>query len=327
MAILRLALKSLWNRRSTALLTFVAMTLSVALLLAVDRVRSDAHTSFANTISQTDLIVGARSGSMQLLLYSVFRMGSPTNNITWESYQDIAAHDAVDWTVPLMLGDAHRGYPVLGTTIDYFDHYRYADAEPLALAEGARFDALYEAVLGAQVADELNHGVGDEIIISHGGGTISFRDHDDKPFTVAGILEPTGTPVDRTVHIALEGFEALHADWRGGGPMPGRTADADEAREMDLTPSTITSALVGLHSRMDTFQVQRYVNTYRDEPLLAILPGVALQELWDLMAVAERALLAVSAFVVLVGLIGMTTALLAGLNERRREMAILRANG
>ncbi len=327
MATIRLALKSLWNRRQTALLTFVAITLSVALLLSVDRVRSDAHTSFANTISQTDLIVGARSGSMQLLLYSVFRMGSPTNNITWESYQDIADHDAVQWTVPLMLGDAYRGYPVLGTSAVYFDHYRYARGESLALAEGERFDDLYDAVLGARVAEELEHALGDEIVISHGGGDVSFRDHDDKPFTVAGILEPTGTPVDRTVHISLEGFEALHVDWRGGAPMPGQSIDADEARERDLTPSSITAALVGLESRMDTFAVQRYVNNYREEPLLAILPGVALQELWDLMAVAERALLAVSGFVVLVGLIGMTTALLAGLNERRREMAILRATG
>lgn len=327
MAVLRLALKSLWNRRHTALLTLTAITLSVALLLAVDRVRTDAHTSFANTIAGTDLIVGARSGSIQLLLYSVFRMGNPTNNITWESYQALVDHRAVKWTIPLMLGDAYRGYPVLGTSTAYFDHYRFARGQGLELARGERFDDLYDAVLGARVAAELGHDLGDRIVISHGGGEVSFRQHDDKPFRVVGILEPTGTPVDRTVHISLEGFEALHVDWRGGGPMPGQRISADEARDRDLTPGSITAALVGLESRMQTFQVQRFVNSYRQEPLQAILPGVALQELWDLMAVAERALLAVSVFVVLVGLIGMATALLAGLNERRREMAILRATG
>lgn len=338
MAMTRLALKSLWNRRTTALLTFVAITLSVALLLSVDRVRGDAHTSFANTISQTDLIVGARSGSMQLLLYSVFRMGSPTSTVDWSSYQHIADHDAVAWTVPLMLGDAYRGYPVLGTTADYFERYRYARDERLALASGTRFDDRHGAVLGARVAEELDHRLGDSIVVSHGGGEISFRDHDDRPFTVVGILEPTGTPVDRTVHITLAGFESLHSEWPGGNGghdhghdheddhEPHRTAD-EPHRAGHPAPDTITAALVGLHSPRDTFTVQRHVNTYREEPLMAIIPGVALQELWDLMAVAERALLAISAFVVLVGLIGMTTALLAGLNERRREMAILRASG
>ncbi len=326
-AIFSLAWKSLLNRRFTVLLTLFAIALSVVLLLGVETVRRDAKLSFANTIAGTDLIVGARSGSIQLLLYSVFRIGHATNNISWRSYQDIAALPQVAWTIPIMLGDSHRGYAVMGTSADYFQQYRFARDRSLHFAEGGPFVDLYDAVIGAEVARALDYTLGQEIIVAHGMGATSFAKHDDKPFRVAGILEHTGPPVDRTVHISLEGFEAMHVDWRGGAPIPGMTISADEARAMDLTPRSITAFLVGLESRRDVFRLQRAVNDYRQEPLLAILPGVALQQLWDLMRVAETALLMISVCVVVAGLIGMLAVLLASLESRRRELAILRSVG
>lgn len=328
MHLLRLALASLANRRATALLTVLVIALSVGLLLAVERVRTETRSSFAATISGTDLIVGARSGSVNLLLYSVFRIGNATNNIRWDSYQQIAALPRVKWAIPLSLGDSHRGYRVLGTTTDYFTHYRYGQNRALQLAAGRPFADLFEVVLGAEVARALGYRLGDEIVLAHGVGAISLTRHDDKPFRVTGILARTGTPVDRTLHISLAGMEALHVDWQGGMPARGAARiDAEQARRLDLRPQAITAVLLGLDSRIATFAVQRALNEYRGEPLLAILPGVALQELWSLMGTAEQALLAVSACVVLVGLVGMLTALLASLNERRREMAILRSVG
>ena len=327
MAILRLAWKSLLNRRLTAGLTLLSMALSVTLLVGVERLRQEARSSFASTLSGTDLIVGARSGSAQLLLYSVFRLGDATSNLSWKSYQAIAAHPKVAWTVPLSLGDSHRGYRVLGTDLGYFEHYRFAGGRGLAFAAGAPFADLYDAVLGAEVAKALGYRLGDAIVLSHGAGPVSFAEHADKPFRVSGILKRTGTPVDRSVHVSLEAIEAIHVDWRAGAPIPGHSISADHARRMDLSPKAITAALVGLHSRVAIFQVQRFVNTYPEEALTAILPGVALSELWELVGVAESALLIVSACVVLVGVLGMLTALLMSLGERRREMAILRSLG
>ncbi|MFB1485977.1 MULTISPECIES: ABC transporter permease [unclassified Thiocapsa] len=327
MPILSLAWKSLLNRRGTALLTVISIGLSVALLVGVERLRTETRASFANTISDTDLIVGARTGPVQLLLYAVFRIGHATNNISWDSYLDIAAHPRVAWSIPISLGDSHRGYPVLGTNSAYFEHYRYGRGRALLLAEGTPFSDLYDAVLGADVAKGLGYGLGDSIVIAHGASDVAFARHDAHPFRVSGILEPTGTPVDRTVHVSLEGIEAIHVGWEGGAPLPGRVVDADAARAMDLAPKAITAALVGLTSRISTFQVQRFVNDYRQEPLMAILPGVALAELWGLIAVGEQALLLVSGFVVVVGLFGLLTALLTSLGERRREMAILRSVG
>ncbi len=327
MPILSLALKSLWNRRFTASLTLLSIALSVALLLGVERLRNESRNSFANTISGTDLIVGARSGSIQLLLYSVFRIGNATNNVSWQSYQTIAHHPSVKWSIPISLGDSHRGFRVMGTTADYFVHYRYARDRQLQFTSGAPFSGIYDAVLGSDVAEQLGYKLGQKIVIAHGAGQVSLFRHDNKPFTVTGILRKTGTPLDRTVHIGLAGIEAMHIDWQGGSPMPGMRISADKATHLDLTPKSITAALLGLNSRISTFKVQYYINNYPPEPLLAILPGVALQELWDMMGVAEKALLAISVFVVLVGLTGMVTVILTSLNERRREMAILRSVG
>lgn len=329
MYLLRLALASLNNRRFTALLTVFAIALSVCLLLAVERVRTEARASFASTISGTDLIVGARSGSVNLLLYSVFRIGNATNNIRWDSFEHFAQHPRVSWAIPISLGDSHRGYRVMGTSSAYFEHYRYGRKQPLQLAQGRPFaEDPFEVVLGAEVAEALNYKLDDQLVLAHGVSTVSLVKHDDKPFRVVGILKRTGTPVDRTLHINLAGMEALHIDWQNGMPARGAARiDAAHARQMDLQPKQITAFMLGLNSKIATFALQREINQYRGEPLLAILPGVALQELWSLMGTAEKALFVVSLFVVLTGLIGMLTAILTSLNERRREMAILRSVG
>ena len=326
-AIPGLAAKSLWNRRATAGLTLFALAVSIMLVLGVEKLRTEAKASFANTISGTDLVVGARSGAIQLLLYSVFRIGNATNNVSWRSYEAIAHLPPVAWTIPLSLGDSHKGFRVLGTNLDYFKYYRYGRKQPLRFAAGQPFSDLFDAVIGAEVARKLHYKVGDRIVVAHGLGSEGFATHKDKPFRVSGILARTGTPVDRTVHVSLKAIEAIHVDWRGGSRIPGMHISADQVRKMALRPQAITAALVGMKSRFATFQVQRWINDYRGEPLLAILPGVALQELWDLMGTAETALAAISVFVVAAGLLGMVTMLLAGLNERRREMAILRAVG
>jgi putative ABC transport system permease protein len=308
-------------------LTVASIALSVTLLLGVERIRKEAKASFTKTISGTDLIVGARTGPVQLLLYSVFRIGNATNNISWQSYQEIARNPNVNWTIPISLGDSHHGYRVMGTNEDYFEYFRFAGGRRLEMSEGRIFKGVFDAVLGADVAKALGYRLQDAIIIAHGAGKVSFIKHDDKPFTVVGILKRTGTPVDQTVHVLLEGIEAIHIDWRDGAPVPGQSISAQQVLAMDLSPKVVTAFFVGLKSRIAVFSVQRFVNQYAQEPLLAILPGVALQELWGLVGVAEKALLAVSGFVVVVGLSGMLIALMTSLNERRREMAILRSVG
>lgn len=324
--LLRIAWKSARFRRTSLLLTVFTIAISVTLLLGVDKIRKESRTSLLNTVSQTDLIVGARSSPSNLLLYSVFRIGNATNNVTWETYQSIAEMDEVAWTVPISLGDSHRGFRVMGTSTDYFEYYQYGDKRSLVLESGDEFDQVFETVLGADVADDLGYEIGQEVIISHGITTADFAAHDDKPFTVVGILERTGTPVDRTVHVSLEGIEAVHVDWQNGSRSP-VTLSAEQALLFDLTPTSITAFMVGLENRAQTFQVQRAINDTRSEPLSAILPSATLSEFWRTIAPVEQAMFVISAFVLVAGLLGMLTTILSTLNERRREIAVLRAIG
>ena len=407
---LSLACRSLLNRRLTATLTLLSVAMSVALLVGVEQIRTEAKASFANTISGADLIVGARGGPLNLVLYSIFRMGDATNNISWESYQAIARRPEVAWTIPLSLGDAHRGFRVLGTDANYFEHYRFGSGRRLEFAEGEMFGDASGAVLGAEVAATLGYRIGEQIVVSHGIGAVSFEHHDDAPLGVVGVLARTGTPVDRTVHVSLAAITRMHDE--GGHDEPGHDehghdeaaheeahedehgheepghdeAGHDEDDEIEHgeaghhdddehghhdddhdephhdepghhdgdhdepesdhaghdepghhephhddaeahAPAAITAGIVGLRARPQLLAFQRFVNEYAEEPLLAAVPGVVLQRLWELVAVAELALFAISILVVIAGLVGMLTMLLASVAERRREMAVLRAVG
>ncbi|MEO1039665.1 MAG: ABC transporter permease [Pseudomonadota bacterium] len=323
-AIVSLALRSIANRRGTALLTLLTVAISVTLFLSVEKVRHAARAGFDNTISGTDLIVGARSSPVNLLLYSIFHIGDATNNITWDSYQAVAGAPGVSWTVPLSLGDSHRGFRVVGTDNRYFEHYQYGGGRNLRFADGGPLTDLFDAVVGAAVARELGYALDDEIIVAHGMGRVAFVEHDNNPFRIVGVLAATGTPTDRSVIVSLEAIEAIHLE---GATGRGTSLPPDVLREMDLQPEQITAFLVGLESPVGALRLQRAVNTYPTEALQAIIPGVALSQLWQVVGTAERTLAAVAAFVVLTGLISILTAILTSLNERRREMSILRALG
>ena len=323
--LLKLTLNSLYARLLTVSMTIFAISLSLMLYLSVEKLRSSAYTSFTNTISQTDLIVGSRTGSVQLLLYSIFRIGNATNNITWESYQDIIEKDEVKWAVPISLGDSHKGYRVMGTNKDFFKHYKYRGNKSLVIKDGKYFSDLYDVVLGFSVAEKLDYQISSSIIVSH--GLKSFTDHDEQPFKVSGILAKTGTPVDNTIIVSLKAIEAIHVDWSSGAKIPGQITPIDEIRKMDLATSNITAILLGIDSKLKIFQFQRWINEYPEEALTAILPGVALQELWRIVGVVENILLGISFVVILTTLMGMAAIVLSSLNERRREMAIWRAMG
>ena len=317
--IVQLALKSLANRRMSALFTILAVALSVCLFLGVEKVRTGARASFEMTISDTDLIVGARSSSINLLLYTVFRIGDPTGGVSWESYEQIANAPGVAWTVPLSLGDSHRGYRVIGTTQAYLERYKYAGDQSLRLSQGVWFVETDEVVLGAEVARALEYGLGQEIVLAHGVGAVSFAEHDNYPFRIVGILAPTGTPVDRSVHVSLEGLDAMH------GLV--ETHEDEDEHDHSHEPQQISAFLLGMDSPVQILRLQRQINTYPAEALSAVIPGVALSQLWTVIGAGERALQAISVFVVLVGLISVLTSLSSSVNERRREMSILRAVG
>lgn len=315
---IRLAIKSLMNRRASVLLTIIAIAVSVTLLLAVERVREQVQSHFANTVSGTDLIIGARTGQTQLLLSSVFHIGSMTNNMSWESFVDIRERPEVSWAIPMSLGDSVQGLPVVATTNAYFEHFKYGNKQALEFSQGSAFTSDEEVVLGADAAEKLSKSIGDDIIIAHGSGGISFSQHDQHPLIVTGVLQRTGTPVDQAVFVTLHSLDMIHS---------GEYEHSDHDHHKEAPADSISAALLGLKAKPLALRLQRQINTYDKEPLTALLPGMTLQQLWKTLRVFEQALTAISAMVVLIGLLGMLTIMLASLRERRREMAVLRAVG
>lgn len=324
---LRLACKSLLNRKGSVLLALTAISISIFVLLGVEHIRHQAKENFNNTVSGVDLIVGARTGSISLLLYSVFRIGSPTNNIRWDTYQDIASSPNVDWAIPISLGDSHKGYRVMGTSTDYFEHFSYGNKRKLKFYTGDVFSGIFDIVLGSKVAKELGYSLGDELVLAHGIAGTSFSLHDDRPFTVVGILAPTGTPVDHTLHVSLEGIEAIHVDWQQGVRIPGKSTSAESLATRNLTPKNITAFMLGLKSKITTFRVQADINNYSREPLLAIIPGVSLSMLWQMMSVMENVLRLISLLILGAALLGLSAMLLASIRERDHEINIMRTIG
>jgi putative ABC transport system permease protein len=384
--IFSVAKQSLLHRKMSVFLTFLALLVSVSLLVSIEHLRTEAKSSFYRTVSGVDLIVGARTGQINLLLSSVFRVGANANSVSWESYQRIVSNPQVEWAIPLSLGDSHKGFAVIGTTNAYFEHYRYGDNGQLRFAIGGRFTNIvakkavnksekaaslinhFDVVLGAVAARQLNYKVGDQITISHGVGKVSFSHHTDHPFTVVGILQFTGTPVDQAVHVGLKAIESIHVQpKRSLSKKPSyqhslkkskqtednhdeheheheheQIADSDiesavanlssqlshDLHEQDnMLPTQVSAFMLGLKSRIAVLQVQRQVNQDKLEPLSAIIPGVALGELWGLVGAIENVLRIISAAVMIASLLGLSTMLLASLRERRAEINVLRIMG
>ena len=324
--ILMLALASAKKRYLALSLTSFSLAVSLFLLLSVETIRHSTKSSFTRTVSGADLLIGARGSETGLLLHTLFHMGNASQNISWHSYEHISQMDDVAWALPFLMGDTHKGFKVIGTTGEFWDYYRYGDHIPLAFSQGAAFASGYEAVIGSQVAKKLGYHLGNSIVLAHGSTHISGHDHDDKPFTVVGILQPTGTAVDKSIYTSLEGIEALHVDYHAGRRMPIKRS-AEAALHHHSEPESVTSILVGLKSRMMVLQMQRQINTYKKESLTALIPSRTANQLWQSLGNVEKVLRLIAILVVVAAVIGMLTMLLSTLNERRREIAILRSVG
>lgn len=350
----KLAKQSLISRRTSVLLTVLAITISVFVLLSVEHIRHQAKQSFNRTVSGVDLIVGPRTSQINLLLSSVFRIGDSSNAISQSSVEDLANHPMVNWVVPIALGDSHKGHRVMATTADYFQYFKFGAKQPLTFKQGKVFEQHFDLVLGADIANKYGYELGTEIVLSHGTGVTSFTHHEQTPFTVVGILNRTGTPVDQTLHVSFEGLHHMHeepqhekraheghddheehdeAHEHKGHDDHEEHAHEEPAQEGDEVAvehdhdHKVSAVFVGLKARFASLVMQKWANDYKGEALSAIMPGVALSQLWRMVGSVETVLQVISVLVLITTLIGLSTMLLATMRERTKEIAILRVLG
>ncbi len=321
--VFRLAWVSARGRWPALLLVMLSVSVSTVLLVGTVQLRSDAQRSFSEAVSGVDLIVGPKGSPAELLLYTAFQIGQPTRNFPAERLEEIRRLPEVAWAMPLQLGDSFQGNPVWGTDATFFDHYA-VQGRAVALHDGRAFRAepsapaeILEAVVGARVADDLGLSVGDSVVLTHGmqatEGPLS-QDHSDAPVVVVGVLAPTGGPVDGAVLISLEAFEWLHS----GGGLPWMASAG---------PAQLTALWVGLSDRSMIFSVRDRIERLGEAELMAVLPGVALDELWRVLGVAEASLRIIGYAMAVGAALSVSAVLLVAINGRRRELSILRAVG
>ena len=325
---LSLLLKSMRSRIIPTSLVTISLMASMVLLLSIERIQQGAEEGFNQSISGVDAIIGPRSSSIELVLYTVFHLGRPTNNITTKTVNDVKLRGDISWLVPIALGDSHKGFRVVATEPNYFEHIKYANGQPLVFSKGVAFAELSEAVLGSDVAEKLSYRVGSKIQITHGSVESVGSKHDDFSFVVTGILNKTGTPIDQAIFLDLKGYELLHLGWKSGKKIFNLDdINLSSLPEDALIPKTVTAAFIGLKSKLTLFNFSKNIREYPKEAISAVIPGIALSELWSIVGLVDKGFQLLSWIIIAISLIAMVTLIIASLDNRKQEMTIYRANG
>lgn len=325
------------------LLALGAATVTVLLLFShqmEDRLARDAR--------GVDLVVGAKGSPLQLILSSLYHVDIPTGNIPLAEAERLARHPQVAAAIPLALGDSFRGFRLVGTEPSYPRLYA-AD-----LAQGRLWQAANEATVGAEVARRLGMGLGQRFVSSHGIGGDPDRTHahDDQPYTVVGVLAPTGSVVDRLILTSVESIWAAHGvhahddhdvhgeahdhhedhahhdhdDHHGHAHDHSHTADQPSEPAADTDDGReITALLIRYRSALGAVQLPRQIND--DSNLLAAVPAVEMARLLSLVGVGLDAVRGFAVLLMITAGLGVFVALSSAMAQRRYDVAMLRAMG
>jgi putative ABC transport system permease protein len=312
-----LATVSLSYLRARALsttLNVVLLALGVATITLLLLTTSQLEERMHRDARGIDLVVGAKGSPMQIILSSIYQLDVPTGNISLKAAQELAAHRAVRHAIPMALGDNYEGFRIVGTNHDYVAHYG------ARLREGRLWQAPLEAVLGADVAARSGLALGASFMGAHGlGGGAGEHLHDAHPYTVVGVLQPTGSVVDRIVLTSVASVWAVHAD---------QYDIKDVARIAELMPEEekeLTALLIQYSSPLAAAILPRYVN--ENTEMQAASPAYETARLFSIIGVGVDVLRGFALVLIFSAGLSVFIALYNALNERRYDLAIMRVLG
>jgi len=343
MSLWKIAWRSIQQRSLASALTALSMALGVSLVVAVFVVHGVVDLSFRRGGEGYDLIVGAKGGRQQLVLNTVFYMDKPTGTIPYSYYEEFVDGQFAPWTetvVPVCMGHDYEGIQVVGTTPDMFDLLTYRDGQKYKFARGRNFrvEEPFEAVIGATAAKETGLDIEKTFQAVHGG------EPHEQEFTVVGVLEHTGTPNDRALFVNMDGFYKLH-DHQRGEEGPGEEGPGEEGHEEqtdqhasahedsldhDNRPSSkrVTAILLCVkalplgQSRI----IAQQINSGKDAQ--AVFPAKVIAGLLSgMVGNVQLILLIFAVTVVVVAGIGIMVSIYNSMNDRRHEIAVMRALG
>lgn len=312
----RLAFANLRLNPVTSAVNIALLALGTASIVILLLFSAQLSQTLARDAKGIDLVLGAKGSPVQLVLSSVYHADVPTGNIPKGEADRWAADARVGTAVPLSLGDSYRGFRIVGTTPDYLALYQGQ------LAQGALWKQPMDAVLGAAVARDSQLELGDALIGSHGlvqGG----HTHSHEPYRVVGILQATGTVLDRLVLTSLESVWKLHEerhhhDAAGGAHHHDDGDHAAGERE-------ITALLIHYRSPLAATTLPLQIN--RESSLQAASPAFELTRLLQLIGVGLDGIRAFAAVLILSAGLGVFAALYGALKARKQDLAMLRCLG
>ena len=309
MKTLRWAWQFLWSRPLAAALNLLLLSLGLASITLVLLVNHQIQQAFARDLAGIDVVVGAKGSPLQLILSGVFQIDTPTGNVPLADVQALRANPQVAKLIPISMGDSFKGYRIIGTTPDYLSHYAGV------MASGALWQAPMQAVLGAKVARDTGLRVGDSFAGSHGLGGGGHA-HGQTPYTVTGVLAPSGSVMDRLILTATESVWRVHE----------KDTALDAADQKILEEEReVTLALIQYRSPLAAVTFPRFINTTTD--MQAAAPAVEVSRLLGLIGIGADVLRAFAGVLLLTAGVGVFIALWSAVRERRADLALLRMLG
>ncbi len=328
----RLALHSISARPLPVALCILATACSIALLCAVILLSSALGESITRNARGIDVVVGAKGSPLQLILSTVYHADIPTGNMSGAAARILSSGSQIRKSIPLALGDNVNGFRIVGTTPDYLSLYE------AKFADGKIWQHKLEAVAGAHTGIKT----GDKFVGSHGlepGG----EGHEAKPYTVTGVLAPTGTIIDRLVITSVESIFEIHNvidtpetgdhhDGHDNGPDNHDNHAHDHGHESqphDHGPETtnypVTALLLFTKAPLSRINLPRQINATSN--LMAASPSFEITRLMQRIGIGRNATLILSAGLGCLAMLMIIASLATGLSARGHDLAVLRVMG
>lgn len=320
MNMLQLSSRSLVARPSATAVSLLLLTLGVAIISILFLLNQQLEEKFERNIQGIDMVVGAKGSPLQLILSAVFQIDYPTGNIPLREAKSLQRNRLVERAIPLAYGDSYQGFRLVGSEPSYLELY---GAE---MAEGTIWNAPFEVVLGSRVAAETGLKVGDSFFSAH-GMVAGAAEHEEHPFQVVGILEPSGSVLDGLILSSLESIWAVHdhTEKTGGSAEVGAAAQEEEPEAEQEQEREITAMLIKFRGPMGLVMLPRQINQRTN--MQAAVPAVEITRLFSLLGIGLDLLKAIAYAIITIAGLSFFLSLYNSLRERKYELALMRSMG
>jgi len=309
MKTLGFAWRYLWSRPLGAALNVLLLALGLGSITFLLLVGHQLSRAFDRDLAGIDVVVGAKGSPMQLILSGVLHIDVPSGNVPLAAIRELEKHPMVASLIPISLGDNFQSYRIVGTSVAYIDLYN------AQMAQGQRWTQPMQVVLGATVARKLGMQLGQTFVGAHGLGAGGHL-HGDSAYTVVGVLQPSGSVLDRLILTDTASVWQVHEDY---------TAQDDEDRVAMMEEREITLALVRYTTPMAALTFPRFVNTSTE--MQAAAPALEVTRLLHMLGLGTDVLRAFAAVLLVTAGLSVFIALWSAVRERRADLALLRMLG